>query len=223
VPIIREREQEVGLVETFSSANIFSRIDLNNMSKVVAPLQSFSASGKIGKSLVFFSHLGRNVVRGLVTPANPKSEGQGDSRLLLGALGRAVRGVVKPSDYYNDAIQAVPSGQTWVSYFIRNIIATYGTGTTGVAALNSAFDGHSATNWEAQAALRGLTSLTIPYAKSTENEITAGAQLYALAVHAFALKASNPSLFTATVFNTALASWDSADVVSFVDVLDSVA
>lgn len=193
------------------------------MSKVVAPLQSFSASGKIGKSLVFFSHLGRNVVRGLVTPANPKSETQGDSRLLLGALGRSSRGVVNPSDYYNDVIQAVPAGQTWVSYLVRNIIQTYGSGATGVAALNAAFDGHSATNWETQAATRGLTDLTISYAASGEQTITAGAQLYALAVHAFAIKAANPSLFTASVFSTALASWDSADVVSFVAVLDSVA
>lgn len=193
------------------------------MSKVVAPLQSFSASGKIGKSIVFFSHLGRNVVRGLVTPANPQSETQGDTRLLLGALGRSTRGVVRPSDYYASAIQAIPSGQTWVSYLIKNVIATYGSGATGVAALNAAFDGHSATNWEAQAALRGLTDLTISYAASGEQTITAGAQLYALAVHAFAIKASNPSLFPATVFDTALASWDSADVVSFVTVLDSEA
>lgn len=193
------------------------------MSKVVAPLQSFSASGKIGKSLVFFSHLGRNVVRGLVTPSNPKSETQGDSRLLLGALGRSVSGVVHPSNYYNDVIQAVPSGQTWVSYFIRNIINVFGTGTTGVAALNAELTAHEATNWEAQAVNRGLTDLTISYALAAENTITAGAQLYALAKHAFSVKASNPSLFDDTVFDTALASWTSSEVVSFVTILDSVA
>lgn len=193
------------------------------MSKVVAPLQSFSASGKIGKSIVFFSHLGRNVVRGLVTPANPQSETQGDSRLLLGALGRASRGVARPSDFYTQVIQAVPAGQTWVSYFVRNIIDTYGGGATGVAALNAAADGQAATNWEAQAALRGLTDLTISYAASGEQTITAGAQLYALAVQAIAIHAANPTLFNVAPYTTALASWDSSDVVDHVAYLATVA
>lgn len=193
------------------------------MTKVVAPLGSFSASGKIGKALVFFSHLGRNVVRGLVTPANPQTETQGDSRLLLGSLGRAARGVARPSDYYNEIIQAVPAGQTWVSSMISFIIEAYGSGATGVAALNSAYDGQAATNWAAQAALRGLTDLTISYAASGEQTITAGAQLYVLAQRAIAIKASNPTLFNVAPYTTALASWDSADVVSHVAYLATVA
>jgi len=193
------------------------------MTKVVAPLGSFSASGKIGKSLVFFSHLGRNVVRGLVTPANPQSETQGNSRLLLGALGRMSRAVVNPSDYYNDIVTVTPSGQTWVSYAIRTIIDFYGSGATGVAALNAAVDGHSATNWDSQAATLGLTDLTIAYAASGEQTIAAGGQLYALAQHAFSIKGSNPSLFARAPYTTALASWDSADVVSFVADLTAVA
>lgn len=193
------------------------------MSKVVAPLGSFSASGKIGKSLVFFSHLGRNVVRGLVTPANPQSETQGDSRLLLGALGRAARAVVRPSDWLTDMLTVVPSGQTWVSYMIRNVVNIYGGGATGVAALNAAADGQSATNWETQAASVGLTDLTISYAASGEQTITAGAQLYAIAAHTFNVKGSNPSLFDRAPYTTALASWDSADVVLFVADIQSEA
>lgn len=193
------------------------------MSKVVAPLGSFSASGKIGKSLVFFSHLGRNVVRGLVTPANPQSETQGDTRLLLGALGRAARGVARPSDYYTEIIQSVPAGQTWVSEMIKFIIGFYGSGATGVAALNAAFEGHSATNWQAQALTRGLTDLTIDYAASGEQTITAGAQLYVLAQMAIAKHASFPSLFNVAPYTTALASWDSSDVVDHVTYLATVA
>src|SRR3990172_5960317 len=152
------------------------------MAKVVAPLGLFWASGKIGKSLVFFSHLGRNVVRGLVTPANPQSETQGDSRLLLGSLGRAAHGVANPSDYLTQVVQAVPAGQTWVSYLIRRTIDAYGSGAAGVAAFIAAYGAQAATNWEAQAALRGLTDLTISYASVANITITAGAQLYALAV-----------------------------------------
>ena len=193
------------------------------MTKVVAPLGSFSASGKIGKSLVFFSHLGRNVVRGLVTPKNPKSEGQGDSRLLLGALGTATRAVVSPSDWLSDADTVTPSGQTWVSQMVRTIISIYGTGTTGVAALNSAFDGHSAGNWQTQAESLGLADFTIDYATSGEQTISAGAQLYAIAAYTFNVKGSNPDLFDRAPYTTALSSWASSDVVDFVTDIQSVA
>ena len=195
--------------------NIIKLIDFNIMTKVIAPLGSFSASGKIGKSLVFFSHLGRNVVRGLVTPANPQTVTQGDSRLLLGAIGRSSKSVVSPSDFLTDVKTVTPSGQTWVSYLIRNIINIYGSGQIGVAALQGAFEGHSATNWQAQAVSKGLSDLTISYA-GTVSTIEAGAMLYVLAVHAMNVKATNPSLFARAPYTTALASWTSADVVSFV-------
>lgn len=193
------------------------------MTKVVAPLGSFSASGKIGKSLVFFSHLGRNVVRGLVTPANPQTTTQGDARLLLGALGRAARAVVNPSDWLTDVKTVTPSGQTWVSYLITNVININGSGTTGVTALQTAVSGSSATNWETQAESVGLTDLDISYATTSHTSLTAGAQLYALAQHAFNIKASNPSLFSRAPYTTALASWDSANVVAFVADIQSVA
>lgn len=194
------------------------------MAKVVAPLGSFSASGKIGKALVFFSHLGRNVVRGLVTPANPQTTGQGDSRLLLGAIGRAAKVVVRPSDWYTDASIVTPAGQTWVSYFIRNILQIYGSGNTGVAALNAAFEGHTKdTIFQSQAIAAGLTDLTISYATVGDVTITAGAQLYAMAAHSMNIKASNPSLFARAPYTTALSSWSSANIVAFVADLQSVA
>jgi len=185
------------------------------MAKVVAPLGSFSASGKIGKSLVFFSHLGRNVVRGLVTPANPKTVTQGDSRLLLGAIGRSARAVVSPSDALTDLKTVTPAGQTWVSYMITNIINIFGSGQTGVAAIAAAKTAHSATNWETQGTSVGLTDLTISYA-GTVSTLDTGDQLYVVAAHAMNVKASNPALFDRAPYTTALASWDSADVVLFV-------
>lgn len=191
------------------------------MAKVVAPLQSFSASGKIGKSLVFFGHLGRNVVRGLVTPANPQTAGQGSQRLLLGGLGRASKGVVINGDYYADVILVTPAGQTWVSNFIKNISNFFGTGATGVAAIKAAVTGHSATNWETQGASLGLSTVTISYA-DTNTEFTPGEQLYVLAQFAFIIQATNPTLFDRSPYTTALASWDSADVVSFVSDLTTI-
>lgn len=193
------------------------------MAKVTAPLGSFSASGKIGKALVFFSHLGRNVVRGLVTPANPMTVGQGDSRLLLGALGRSARAVVDPSDYLADAKVVTPAGQTWVSYLIKDIINTYGSGNTGVAALQAAADAASATNWESQAATKGLSDLTIDYATTGDKTLTAGAQLFALAKHAINIHATNPTLFNRAPYTTAIGSWTSANVVAFVADITAVA
>jgi len=193
------------------------------MAKVVAPLGSFSASGKIGKAIVFFSHLGRNVVRGLVTPANPQTGSQGASRLLLGGLGRATRAVVSPSDYLTDIKTVTPAGQTWVSYFITRLIQFYGSGTTGTGALVAAAAGHTkAAIFTSQAALLGLTSVTVSYATTT-TVIPAGAQLYALAVHAMNVKASNPALFDRAPYTTALASWSSANIVAFVDDITEVA
>lgn len=192
------------------------------MAKVTAPLGSFSASGKIGKALVFFSHLGRNVVRGLVTPANPQSAEQGDSRLLLGALGRAVKVIVNPSYYYNNVTPVTPAGQTFVSYFIRAMIQKYGSGQTGVDALKAAFDGHAKdTVFQSQAVALGLTAVTIPYATS-ETTLSAGAMLYALAAHAMDIKASNPTLFNTAPYTTALASWTSANIVTFAGDLTAV-
>lgn len=192
------------------------------MAKVIAPLGSFSASGKIGKAVVYFPHLGRNVVRGLVIPANPKSETQGDSRLMLGALGRAVKAIANPSDARTDLLAAVPAGQTFGSFLVRNVMAIFGKGQAGVAALTTAAGAHAATNWEAQGTAAGLTDLTVPYA-GTIKTITKGDQLYAIAAHCMNVAASNPALFARAPYTTELASWDSADVVSFVADLQSEA
>jgi hypothetical protein len=194
-----------------------------NMAKLTMPLGSVLASGSFGKAIVYARTLGKNYARILVTPANPQSESQGNSRLLLGALGRGTRAVADPSDYLTDVKFVTPSGQTWVSYFISQMISFFGSGGTGVAALVAAFEGHAATNWDAQAATLGLTDLVISYASSTDTTISAGAQLYALAQHAMSIAGANPSLFDRAPYTTALASWDSADVVSFVADLTTVA
>ena len=186
------------------------------MAKVVAPLQSFSASGQVGKSLVFFSHLGRNVVRALVTPRNARSETQGDVRLLLGAIGRACSAVVRPANYYNDLITIIPAGQTWVSYMQTLVQNHFGNGNTGVAAIKAAESASTPTNWDTAATGIGLSSLTISYANSTDQTLTAGQQLYVLAQAAFNIRAVNPTLFQRAPYSTAFASWDDAEVTSFV-------
>ena len=57
------------------------------MAKVIAPLFSFGASGKLADSLVFFPFKGVNAVRSYVVPANPKSAAQQTQRgYMTGAV-----------------------------------------------------------------------------------------------------------------------------------------
>lgn len=183
------------------------------MAKTVAPLQSFSASGKIGKSLVFFSHLGRNVVRGLVTPANPMTGAQGMTRLFLGALGRAARVPYVGGPFLVALKTVIPAGQTWVSAMVSYVMGAY----ADVDAFNTAAAGHTkAAIFSAQAATLGLTTVTVPYS-SGDTTVTPGAQLYALAVYAAAINAQNPGIFGSSApWDNTLASWDTADIVAFV-------
>lgn len=53
------------------------------MVKVNAPMMSLDASGKLGGAVVFSKWKGRNYVRRLVVPANPKSGGQLSSRAMV--------------------------------------------------------------------------------------------------------------------------------------------
>lgn len=53
------------------------------MARVVGPLQSFEASGKLAGSIVYSRWKGRPYVRQLVTPANPKSAGQVAMRAMM--------------------------------------------------------------------------------------------------------------------------------------------
>lgn len=53
------------------------------MAKTTAPLFSFSASGQLAKSIVYFGWKGIDVVRSYVIPANPKSTAQGIQRQYL--------------------------------------------------------------------------------------------------------------------------------------------
>ena len=61
------------------------------MAKLVAPLMSFGARGKLGGSLVYSNWKGINTARQLVTPANPRSAAQVAQRGLLSVIVTAWR------------------------------------------------------------------------------------------------------------------------------------
>ena len=59
------------------------------MAKLTGPLMSIDARGSIAGALTFSAWKGRNYVRQLVTPANPKSPAQTAFRAMFGFLSRA--------------------------------------------------------------------------------------------------------------------------------------
>lgn len=110
------------------------------MAKVQGPLMSMQASGKFAGALVFMYRKGANVVRNLVTPANPKSAGQAVSRNIVRACGAAQRfanlcvlhGAGRAATDKAALIAVTPAGQTWNSYLV--FLMTGAQGLTYIAA-----------------------------------------------------------------------------------------
>lgn len=105
------------------------------MARVKGPLMSMEASGAYGGTLVFGRRLGANVVRQLVKPSNPRTQGQMDARnrvRVFGALQRFVSGtLLRQEGRMNtdkELIAAItPANQRWNSYMQQIGIGTGGT------------------------------------------------------------------------------------------------
>jgi len=67
------------------------------MVKVNGPMMSMDASGKLAGALVFSKWKGRNYVRSLVTPSNPKSGGQVGVRAMFAFLAQQWDGLGAPA------------------------------------------------------------------------------------------------------------------------------
>ena len=169
-----------------------------------------SASGTLGKALVFAGWKGIGYCREWLKPANPKTGAQGDARLIQGGLAKACAPIERDSAFYDRVIGFVPGGQSWISYMIqymRNILyfdaAHYEQLIADVA-------GHSAVaDWQAGADAANLHCFDIAY-KATSSAFTKEAQLYAIAELGFSLG------FTTAPFATALASWTSTQIDALV-------
>jgi hypothetical protein len=97
------------------------------MAKVSGALFSMEASGGFGGAMVFARRLGQQVVRQLVTPANPMSAGQETARNAVRVCGAAQKFantsvLMGEARIITDkaALQAdTPAGQTWNSYLVK--------------------------------------------------------------------------------------------------------
>lgn len=186
------------------------------MAKVTAPLLSAGASGKIFDALVFFPWKGKSLVREWKIPANPKTGKQGDVRLILGGLGRAVKPVSPLSPFAAYCREVTPSGQTWVSRFVQFTRTTHKADSTAYEAQVTAFEAHTAkTDFDDEAADLLMTAFDIPY-KLTASDFDAGHQLYCLAQYGCDQYNLDNLKFPVSPFTTALADWTLTEIQSMV-------
>lgn len=185
------------------------------MAIVTGPLMSLDARGKIGDALVFIGWKGIKTVRQWLKPANPQSAGQGDVRIALGGLGRAVGmvGVDKAIHAQLKTLKLIPDKQSKQSYLVQYIKDTYlgSTGATFTAAYIAqlaAITGHTSyTSWGAAADALGITEFDLSYASLAPFDKALG--LYLLAKACIALG------FTGSPYTLALASWTGVAIDKF--------
>jgi len=149
------------------------------MAKVVLPLLSAEARGKIADALVFFplAHAkGGQPVRRWLTPANPQSTSQGDSRIRTAAVGNITAKVGKTFDLHTQIVAMMPAKKIWNAYFVERML---GSSFAVINAALTAFTGLDTavkTAWDLEAAALAMEDTVLSY--STLETITAGEKLY---------------------------------------------
>jgi hypothetical protein len=129
------------------------------MAKVTSPLMSLDASGSIAGALTFSKWKGRNYVRQLVIPANPRTTGQQTSREALGSAGR-FNSFVQPESTAQTTLNSnAPSGQSGASYFVGKQTQSYATSKTDYNNVSNATEkGY----FDSAATTLGISPITIP-------------------------------------------------------------
>lgn len=129
------------------------------MAKVTAPLMSLDASGGFGGALVFGKWKGRNTVRQLVTPANPKSLSQESARNSVRVVGTmqhwtnvaTIKGSGRTITDKAALIAAAPAGQAWNGYLSKLMIGAGGLAYTAAGAAWTGLSAGNKTAWETAA------------------------------------------------------------------------
>lgn len=141
------------------------------MAKVKGPLMSMEASGAYGSTLVFGRRLGSNVVRQLVTPANPMTMGQTGARNRVRVFGQiqrfmsttALKGPTRLKTDKELVGAITPSGQRWNSYIQQVGIGAGGMAYTASRAAYTALSAGEKTAWDTAAG--GLVPKILPVAQ----------------------------------------------------------
>jgi len=160
------------------------------MARVQGPLLSLSASKSVGGALTFKSWKGINVCSIKSQPSNPQTLTQMAGRAYFAAGGK----VTKKADLAGDVVTfvkgIVPAGQSWASYFVREIM---GTNNTNIVAAKD-FYGNVANvtikgYFDDAAAQAGIEAVDLDGTSNTQ--LSAG--LILLAAYAASKRLSDPS------------------------------
>jgi len=186
------------------------------MAKVVGPLMSLEARGKIGDALVAFVWKGRNVMRSWTIPSNPRSEGQKIIRQKLASMGKNTlkirevqTGLPSGSSMYQLVKAVTPAAQIWNAYFAKaglDDLKTELTFTTLWDAITSCE--FALTEFQLRAGELGFTPLTgISYATEIPPEIQLAMGAYA----AYKLSLSG----TTSLYDTYPSNWTTQQIEDF--------
>ena len=195
-----------------------------SFAKVEGPLFSLEARGQVGKALVYFPWKGRHVVRGYVSPANPKSALQGYVRVALKAISKWVKKVGNTSDgdaldskVYVACTSKAPAGLNWNAFIGAGFLdklqlnGTYKTGSfTDYVDVYSSLNTTDIAAWASEASALGLEDLSFNYGYTTN--IPAGMQLYFGAIACY-----QQEIIATAPYNTDVASRVLADITDFAE------
>lgn len=180
------------------------------------PMFSLGARGKFGDAIVYSIWKGIPYARQLLTPANPQSGDQGDRRVMLGGLGRSAKYVQSESDFEGYGKAVAPSGQSWISYYIKYIMTTYFTNVAGYDALLAEKIAHAQSGgFNTESGALGLTHFDLAY-KDMTDQFENGFQLFCVAKYSTDMYLLDNTKFNAVPYTTALAAWDLAAIQAMV-------
>lgn len=165
------------------------------MAKVVLPLLSAEARGKIADSLVFFplAHsIGGQPVRRWLKPANPQNAAQGNTRIKMAASGSIIPKIlhVKTGQLTDSSLAAqikvlCPANKIWNAFYVEKMngsaFATFLQALTDWTAENTTDKGL----FDTAAAALAMEDTTLAYA--SPSTITAGQKLFVAAHGAYLL------------------------------------
>lgn len=145
---------------------------------------SLDASGSVAETITFAKWKGRNYVRQLVTPSNPRTAGQLATRSILGTLAKAAHAVLTSyadmahvgSPFFVAARDGAPSGQSWISWMQKVMYSLFDARVTAFAGLSGTIQGYYNTT--------GTSIGLSTYVDVNGDSHTSGEQLFQLAYFA---------------------------------------
>ena len=152
--------------------------------KVTGPMMSLSASGTFGGILTASIWKGRPYMRQRVDPSNPSTAGQITVRKYLGSIAKAAHAVLtsfldaqgEGSQFFQDARDNAPAGQSWISWLQRYANPIYTSALAHWSELDATEQGYFTTN----AQNIGLSDYTPTLGGVVQTGLTKGQQLMAL-------------------------------------------